>query len=360
MILDEMQNVFHPGDDATKYPEKLLDRFLGQRDYVIQKYKANAIVGYIFASVKADEPCLSKWGWPTQNYFMSILTATQRHHAGGFHPSYRPSLQFLTHFSHLIWARDIKAVPIDEVERSVALAAPEKLWWKGLVYRRETARGQDWILHLVRIPPTEKWDIDWVDRAFSAYGSDTDRRYRLCEVIDRAGVSPLSLRGGTAGGSTYACRETEWGGGYVRDPAIQVSHDGCRAARERLTRGCLYLVSFRTLNMFRTSGAQPSHSHYAVSSRPSTSNGPRCSRSTLGLGRWTRKKRAAGQWSAALFLSSREFRAARDRAVTPHHQGHAIVGSYVSQVSSSGSSSVGSTPQGCVSSANGPGLTISP
>jgi hypothetical protein len=97
------------------------------------------------------------------NYFLSQLTATQVHHAGGFFPSYRPSFQFQTRYSRFLWARDIKAVPVEEVRKLLAVELPEKVWWERLVYRREREEGYDLIVHFVRIPPTEEWDIEWVD-----------------------------------------------------------------------------------------------------------------------------------------------------------------------------------------------------
>jgi len=39
------------------------------------------------------------------------------------------------------------------------------LWWKRLVYRRDTADGYELIVHLVRIPPFEKRDLTWLDEA---------------------------------------------------------------------------------------------------------------------------------------------------------------------------------------------------
>jgi hypothetical protein len=52
---------------------------------------------------------------------------------------------------------------VETVNRTLTLKSPENLWWQPLVYRRDTATGYDLIVHLVRIPPTEKWDVDWVD-----------------------------------------------------------------------------------------------------------------------------------------------------------------------------------------------------
>ena len=43
------------------------------------------------------------------------------------------------------------------------MKSDEELWWKRLVYERETDKGRDIIVHLVRIPPTSKVDYEWAD-----------------------------------------------------------------------------------------------------------------------------------------------------------------------------------------------------
>jgi len=151
-------------------PSTLLDTLLGQRDFIVQKYEGNSIIGYNWWNVPAEEPGPSKWGWPTVNYMGAQLISTQMHHAGGFRPSFRPTLQFQTRHSSLLWARDIKAMPAAEAEQLVQLASPEALWWKRLVYKRNTKDGYDLIVHLVRIPPTKQWDINWVEEPLPLQG----------------------------------------------------------------------------------------------------------------------------------------------------------------------------------------------
>jgi len=142
-------------------PKKLLDDLIIQRDHVIQRYGASAIVGYNFFKVPSEEPGPSKWSWPAANYMGSILIATQLRHAGGFRPSFRPTLQFQTRYSRFLWARDIKIVP--DGEKIVHASGPEELWWKRLIYKRKTDDGYELIVHVLRIPPTDKFDQDWAD-----------------------------------------------------------------------------------------------------------------------------------------------------------------------------------------------------
>jgi len=157
MILDEVQSL-----KGFKC-EEMLERLLRDRDHFVQKYGANKVIGYMSPGVPKDEPGPTKWAWPTWNYFLSQLIATQSHFASFFIPSYRPSLQFMTRYSRFIWARDIKAVPVEKAEKVIRLKSPEKIWWKRLVYRRELSDGYDLIVHLVRIPPTERFDFNWAD-----------------------------------------------------------------------------------------------------------------------------------------------------------------------------------------------------
>jgi len=167
--LDESRGQFSKGDAAYCRPAGHLEHLCRNRDYIVQKYGGNAIIGYLsFALSTAsspdfDKPGLSKWGWPTLNYFMSQITATQHHVVFNVWttPSLEPSFQFQTRYSRFLWAPDIKLVT--EPEKTVAVKSKEDVWWNELVYRRDTADGYDLIIHLVRKPPYEKWDTDWVD-----------------------------------------------------------------------------------------------------------------------------------------------------------------------------------------------------
>ena len=163
--LMEWQHTFKPGDGIDRRPKDSLNAFIQNRDFLVQKYEGNVITGYIGIPIPQDldKPGLSKWGWPTINYFMAQITAAQHHLVAcvSVLPSFEPSFQFQTRYSRFLWAPDIKVVP--EAEKAVTVKTPEALWWKDLVYRRDTKDGYDLIIHLVRIPPTEKWDINWID-----------------------------------------------------------------------------------------------------------------------------------------------------------------------------------------------------
>ena len=157
MLLDE-----HARFAGFGYHKLLSDR-LRSRDHYVQKYKANHIIGYASTGVNIQEPGPSKWGWPAWNHVLSQLIATQSHLASTFVPSQRPGFQFMTRYSRFLWAPDIKAIPQDEAQQLIDVQSAEELWWKRLVYERKTEKGREIIVHLVRIPPTQKVDYAWAD-----------------------------------------------------------------------------------------------------------------------------------------------------------------------------------------------------
>ena len=159
MLLMETGCFLQSKEGVWTKPADFLGLLCQQRDFAVQKWGANSIIGYSFIPWKAEDPGPGKWAWPTMGYLGAQLIATQTHHAGGFYPSMRPWLQFQERYSALLWAPGVKVVPNEEA--LVQVASPETLWWKRLVYRRDTADGYDLIVHLVRIPPTQQWDYSW-------------------------------------------------------------------------------------------------------------------------------------------------------------------------------------------------------
>ena len=163
-LLSEAQTfLYSKGDGAHCVPERCLHEWLlGERDFAVQKYGANVVVGYVGVgpvSSPGTEPGRSKWGWATINYFASQAIASQMHLAGWYSPAWRPTTQFMTRYSRFLWARDIKALP--EAQTYVLVRSQESLFRKRLIYRRATDSGYDLIIHLVRVPPMDKWDLVW-------------------------------------------------------------------------------------------------------------------------------------------------------------------------------------------------------
>ena len=160
MFLNERQiHSFTRGHLA--YPERLLRTLADNRDYIVQRYGANHLIGYFFLPTPRDAPGHSKWAWSTVNYMGGQFIATQVHFVTAFMPSWRPTLQFTTRYCRFIWAPDVKVVSV--AEKLVRISSPEAVFWKPLVYRLKLPEHDHLIVHLVRIPPTEKWDFNWVD-----------------------------------------------------------------------------------------------------------------------------------------------------------------------------------------------------
>ena len=160
MLLYETGSFLKASEPAR--PREFFEKLIAQRDFAVQKWGANSIIGYSFVEphVTPEDPGPSKWAWPALNYLGAQLIATQMHYAAGFLPSYRPTLQFMTRYSRFIWAPDIKTV--DVADEIVTVSTPEELWWKRLVYRRQREGGHDLIVHLVRIPPFPRWEVTWL------------------------------------------------------------------------------------------------------------------------------------------------------------------------------------------------------
>lgn len=163
--LDETVGQFGKGDSPWHTPAGHLKQLCDNRDYIVQSYGGNVSAGYINIPIPMDldKPGPSRWGWAAANCFMAQILATQSRVVTWALPSLEPAFQFQTRYSRFLWAPDIKVVPIDAVTRTLAVESPEPLWWQQLVYRRDTPTGHDLIVHLVRIPPFAKWDLDWVD-----------------------------------------------------------------------------------------------------------------------------------------------------------------------------------------------------
>ena len=196
--LMEWAATLYGGDSPDRRPKDCLEMLCKNRDYTVQKYGGNVIIGYlqggpIEAMSTNQLPGPAKWGWPTANFFMSQIIATQHHIVVAItqSPSLEPSFQFQSRYSSLLWAPDIKLVP--EVEKTVTVKTPEALWWKPLVYRRETKEGSDLIIHLVRIPLTPKWDLNWVDEPAPLAGVEVTANIRKGAVTAAYACRPYQF-----------------------------------------------------------------------------------------------------------------------------------------------------------------------
>jgi hypothetical protein len=191
MFLMELQQNFSKADNPWTVPASHLELLVDNRDGMMQKYGSNMVIGYMFPWVQPDNPGANRWAWATLNYFSAQLTATQHHFVGGIPPSMRPWAQFMTRYSRYVWAPDVKVVP--EAEKTVSVNSPEELWWKRLVYKLKTEKGYDLIIHLVRIPPMKKWDIDWPDEPAPLDGVSVQAEIGNAKLCDAWALRPYDF-----------------------------------------------------------------------------------------------------------------------------------------------------------------------
>lgn len=129
------------------------DILLFERDAVMQRYGAPVVTGWIWRAMPGDQPGPSCWAWVATNHLGAILIATQTHEAIYNPPSFRPTAQFQTRYSSLLWARDVKVLP--SAGKVIHVKSPRPLWWKEVVYTRKTLAGTDYIIHLIHVPENE-------------------------------------------------------------------------------------------------------------------------------------------------------------------------------------------------------------
>ncbi|MBI3922356.1 MAG: hypothetical protein HY318_13125 [Armatimonadetes bacterium] len=129
------------------------DMYLKERDTVMQRYGVPVMTGWLWRAMPGDQPGPSRWAWVATNHLGALLIATQTHEEIYSMASFRPTAQFQTRYSSLLWARDVKVLP--KAEMAVSVKSPRPLWWKEVVYTRKTAEGTDYIIHLIHVPESE-------------------------------------------------------------------------------------------------------------------------------------------------------------------------------------------------------------
>ena len=166
-FLAEIQHIFMENKDIPERdPAVWRSILLERRDYLIQKYHANVVFGYIYIPGSSQVSRTPKeYAWPTVNYFQALTAATQHHHilygaAPGI-PAVQPFDQFMTRYSGLIWDKDLVAMPGADAEKNIRISSSHALDWKDFVYTRKDADSQIIVIHLVRPYPLKKWDLNW-------------------------------------------------------------------------------------------------------------------------------------------------------------------------------------------------------
>jgi len=133
------------------------DTYARERDAMTQRYGGPVIAGYTWGMRFKERDKKSRFYWATSNHLSALYISTQLHVATNPNPSLWPGTQFMTRYSGLLWRRDVKVIA--QPERLLTVASTRPVWWKKLVYRRPTPKGEDVLVHLVRVPETAAVDI---------------------------------------------------------------------------------------------------------------------------------------------------------------------------------------------------------
>ena len=98
----------------------------------------------------------SRGTWTTANHLGAIMLALRVHPCFTDGTIFRPSTQFMTRYSALLWDRDLRAVP--EAWKRLNVESNREVWWEDTVCTREAGGFRDTLVHLVNCPEQEEID----------------------------------------------------------------------------------------------------------------------------------------------------------------------------------------------------------
>jgi hypothetical protein len=160
-LLSEFRHHEAPGTHFNNWV-RARDAYLSQRDAITQRFGAPVVCGYTWpgygfgeGNQKAYEG--ARYTWTASNHLMALYLASQMHIATNPNPCMWPGTQFMTRYSALLWARDLRTLPDAHTRFTAALNRP--VWWEHFAYHRPTPAGEELLLHLVNVPETETVDI---------------------------------------------------------------------------------------------------------------------------------------------------------------------------------------------------------
>ena len=143
-------------NETTRFDNKnWKDSFLNMldnRDGVVQEHGSTHDIGYLWWPMPGEKPGPTRWGWVFHNHLGAQLIASQFHPIVSYNPAWRPTLQFMTRYSALLWAKNVRTIP--SPEKVVQVSSSRDVWWKDTVYIRKTADYTDYIIHVLSEPET--------------------------------------------------------------------------------------------------------------------------------------------------------------------------------------------------------------
>jgi len=117
--------------------------------------------GYLYNTgfhkiMSKEEFVASRDTWTVANHIGAVFLATRFHPCLLSTSAWRPSLQFMTRYSALLWAKDVKLVR--KPWKTIAVESNREVWWEECVYARETDRWRDTLIHMLNSPEQETVD----------------------------------------------------------------------------------------------------------------------------------------------------------------------------------------------------------
>ena len=95
--------------------------------------------------------------WTTANHLGALMLTARIHPCVLASDGFRPTTQFMTRYSALLWARDVKWVK--EPWKIINVESNREVWWEEGVYTREGRGRRDTILNIINSPDGEAFDL---------------------------------------------------------------------------------------------------------------------------------------------------------------------------------------------------------
>lgn len=143
----------------------LLGIYVGARDILLNNREIDDPVlttGFLYNMhlphyMNPDELKASRDTWTAANHLMALMLAARIHPCVLNSSGFRPGTQFMTRYSALLWARDVKL--LKNAWRGIKVESNKEVWWEDTVYRRQGEGFTDTFIHLINAPEDSAFNI---------------------------------------------------------------------------------------------------------------------------------------------------------------------------------------------------------
>ena len=143
----------------------LYEAFLNHRDAIARLPGLNDPVmaaGYLYNMEPArimskEEFAATRDTWTTANHIGALMLCSRMHPCVLCSKGFRPTCQFMTRYSTLLWADNIKI--LKDPWKQVKVESNREVWWEEGVYTRTGKEFTDTLVHIVNSPDQEEVDF---------------------------------------------------------------------------------------------------------------------------------------------------------------------------------------------------------